>query len=103
MNSDARLRKDCAMAWSSILGIFVCRFWAAFVFGLTTRRARYLVRFRAREGMTGRSAGLPDAVEHRTRLLTFSLSWRTPSSHNLSLHSVVWITAMLAPAEIQCQ
>src|SRR5215217_3166937 len=84
MNSDARARKLRAVAWSSVLvrsGIILWRFRASLVFGFTTRRSRNLIRFRARDRMAGRRAGLANAVEHRTRRLTFSFSWRTPSDH----------------------
>ena len=80
------------MAWSSLLGIFVCRFWSSLVFGFATRRPRDFIRFRMRHRMSGRRAGLTDAVEYGTRLLTFSFSWRTPLSHNSASTQFVWIT-----------
>jgi hypothetical protein len=106
MNSDARARKLRAVAWWFVLvesGIILCRFRASLVFGLTTRRLRDLIWFRARDRVAGRRAGLTNAVEHRTRWLSFSFSWRTPSNHVLASTQFFGSLAMLAPAEIHCQ
>src|SRR5215213_8297089 len=71
--------------------------------GLTTRRPGDFIRFCARDRMTGRRARLANAIEHRTCLMLFRLSWRTPSSHNSASTQLFGSLAMLAPAEIQCQ
>ena len=74
--------KASAMVWSFVSGIVFCRFRASFMFGLTACGARNLIRFGARDRMTGRRARLADTIKQRPHLCSFRFLWRTLSDHD---------------------
>src|SRR5215213_1271300 len=85
---------------SSVLvksGILVCDLGTSLMFGLATGGACNFIRLCMRHWVAGRRTRLANAVEHRTRLRSFRILWRTPSRHHSASTQFFGSLAMLAP------